>query len=263
LDQPHYDADREAVIARMVEGGVRLALNPGVDVASSRAALALARQHGCLYAAVGVHPHEAKTLDADALGELRQLAQSPRVVAVGEMGLDYYRDLAPRDVQQRAFQAQLALAADLGLPVIVHDRDAHDDVLSILRDWCVSLHALRSSLYGHAGVLHSFSGDAALAGRAVELGFYIGVSGPVTYKNAQRLRDVVRAVPLERLLIETDAPYLTPQPRRGQRNEPAWVGLVAQAIAAAKELTLEQVAAQTTANAQTLFARILFVRDKT
>ena len=145
------------------------------------------------------------------------------------------------------FEPQLELAAELDLPVIVHDRDAHDDVLAMLRDWHASL-GTRRSPFG-IGVLHSFSGDVAMAERASTLGFYIGVSGPVTYKNADRLREVVRAVPLERLLIETDAPYLTPQPHRGQRNEPAYVRQVAQAVADVKGLTLEQVAAQTTANA--------------
>jgi len=250
LDLPQFDADRDAVIARMAESGVRYAVNPGVDLPSSRAAVALAlRQRECIYAAVGIHPHEAKTLDAVALKELEQLATSPRVVAVGEIGLDYYRDLSPRDVQRRAFVAQLELAAELDLPVIVHDREAHDDVLALLSDWHSTLDIRRSTL----GVLHSFSGDVAMAEQVVALGFFIGVSGPVTYRNADRLRDVVRAVPLDRLLIETDAPYLTPLPRRGQRNEPAYVSIVAQAVADVRGVTLEQVAAQTTANACVLF----------
>jgi TatD DNase family protein len=246
LDSPQFDADREAVIGRSVESGVTRVVNPGVDVPSSRAAVALAQQHESIYAAVGIHPHDAKTLDADALEELKRLARSPKVVAIGEIGLDYYRDLSPRDVQRRAFEIQLELAAKLGLPVIVHDRNAHDDVLIILRDW-------HSTLAARVGALHSFSGDVSLAERALAMGFFIGVSGPVTYKNADRLRQVVRAVPLERLLVETDAPYLTPQPRRGQRNEPGYVCLVAQAVADVRGLTLEQVAAQTTANACVLF----------
>ncbi len=254
LDLPQFDADRDAVIGRSVESSVTRVIDPGVDLPSSRAAVALAlRQHECIYAAVGIHPHEAKTLDAVALRELKQLAASPRVVAVGEIGLDYYRDLSPRDVQRRAFEAQLELAAELDLPVIVHDRDAHDDVLAILRHWRESLRAPRSTLHEHPGVLHSFSGDVVMAEQVVALGFFIGVSGPVTYRNADRLRAVVRAVPLERLLIETDAPYLTPQPRRGQRNEPAYVRRVAQAVADVRGSTLEQMAAQTTANACVLF----------
>jgi len=253
LDLPQFDADRDAVIARMAESGVRYVVNPGVDVPSSRAAVALARQHESIYAAIGIHPHDAKTLDANALEELWKLAASPKVVAVGEIGLDYYRDLSPRDVQRRAFEKQLELAAELGLPVIVHDRDAHDDVLGILSNWRSTLDARHSTLDACVGVLHSFSGDVAMAEQAVALGFFIGVSGPVTYRNADRLRDVVRAVPQERLLIETDAPYLTPQPRRGQRNEPGYVRMVAQAVADVRGLTLEQVAVQTTANAGVLF----------
>jgi len=246
LDSPQFDADREGVIGHSAESGVTRVVNPGVDVPSSRAAVALAQRHESIYAAVGIHPHDAKTLDAVALEELKRLARSPKVVAIGEIGLDYYRDLSPRDVQRRAFKVQLEMAAKLGLPVIVHDRDAHDDVLMILRDW-------HSGLAARVGVLHSFSGDVPRAERTLAMGFFIGVSGPVTYKNADRLRQVVRAVPLERLLIETDAPYLTPQPRRGQRNEPAYVRMVAQAVADVRGLMLEQVTAQTTANAGVFF----------
>lgn len=251
LDQSQFDGDRKAVIARANESGVTCIINPGVDVPSSREAVLLAQQHESVYAAVGVHPHDAKTLDASALDELKRLACSPKIVAIGEIGLDYYRDLSPRDVQRRAFQTQLELATELGLPVIVHDRDAHDDVLAILRDWHASRTVgARNSTFG---VLHSFSGDTALAEQALALGFYIGVSGPVTYQNAHHPREVVRSVPSERLLIETDAPYLTPHPHRGQRNEPAYVRLVAQAIAETRGLTFEEVVARTSANARALF----------
>jgi TatD DNase family protein len=261
LDQPHFDADRKAVVARAAAGGVTRLINPGVDLPSSRVAVVLAQQYEGIFAAVGVHPHDAKTLDAAALAELKALTQSYRNVAIGEIGLDYYRNLSPRIVQRRAFEAQLDLAAELGLPVIVHDRDAHADILAMLSSWSSSLDARRPMLKSRAGVLHSFSGDVALAERALALGFYIGISGPVTYpgltaragKSAHQVREVVRAVPLERLLIETDAPYLTPQPHRGQRNEPAYARFVAQAVAEARELTLEQVAAQTSANAVALF----------
>jgi TatD DNase family protein len=253
LDSRQFDADREAVIVRSVESGVTRIVNPGVDLPSSRTAVIIAQQHEHIYAAVGVHPHEAKTLDAVALAELRKLAASPKIVAMGEIGLDYYRDLSPRAVQRRAFQSQLELGAELGLPIIIHDRDAHDDVSAMLHDWCSALDARHSSLHGRIGVLHAFSGDVALAERALAMGFFIGVGGPVTYKNAGRLRDVVRAIPLERLLIETDAPYLTPHPQRGQRNEPAYVQFVAQAVADVRGLTLVQVAAQTSANARALF----------
>jgi len=246
LDARHFEADRETVVVRAAESGVTHIVNPGVDLPSSRSAVKLAQQHECIYAAVGFHPHEAKALDADALEELKRLAASPKVVAMGEIGLDYYRDLSPRDVQRRAFETQLELAAELDLPVIIHDRDAHQDVLTILRDW-------RKSLDGRAGVMHSFSGDTMLAEQVLALGFSIGVSGPVTYSNAGRLRETVRAVPWERLLIETDAPYLTPHPHRGQRNEPAYVRWVAQAMADIRGQALEAVAARTSANARALF----------
>jgi TatD DNase family protein len=241
--------DRETVITRAAESGVTRLVNPGGDLPSSRAAVALAQQYAGIYAAVGVHPHDAKSLDAAALEELMALARSPQVVAIGEIGLDYYRDFSPRDVQRCAFQQQLELAADLGLPVIIHDRDAHDDTLAMLSEWRATL-GTRSSPFG---VLHSFSGDVAVAERAIEVGFCIGISGPVTYRKADRTREVARAVPPDRLLIETDAPYLPPQPYRGKRNEPAYVRLVAQAVAEARGLTLAQVAVQTTANAAALF----------
>lgn len=227
------------MLERARQAGVELIIVPGVDLPSSRQAVALAQQHAEVVAAVGVHPHDAKTLDAATLNELRELARQPRVIAIGEIGLDYYRDLSPRDVQRRAFEAQLELAAELGLPVIVHDRDAHADILAIL--------------HSTAGVLHSFSGDVAMAERVLELGFYLGISGPVTYPNAARLRAVVEAAPLERLLIETDAPYLAPQAHRGQRNEPAYVRYVAEAIAVIKSRTVEQVIEQTTRNAYCVF----------
>jgi TatD DNase family protein len=249
LDSPQFDTDRAAVIARAVESSVTGMIDPGVDVPSSRAAVELAQQYESVYAAVGVHPHDAKTLDASGFEDLKSLAHSLKVVGIGEIGLDYYRDLSPRDVQRQAFQVQLELAAELGLPVIIHDRDAHEDVLAILRDW----HSMSTPRRSTLGVLHSFSGDATLAESALVLGFSIGIAGPVTYKNSNRLREVVRAVPLERLLVETDAPYLAPHPHRGQRNEPAHVRRVAQAIADIKDLTLEEVVAQTHTNTGVLF----------
>ena len=229
LDFGQFDADREAVIRRATQAGVAAIVNVGTDPASSRRAVQLADQHEMIYAAVGMHPHDARRLDGAALAELRDLAQSRRVVAVGEMGLDYYRDRSPRDVQRRAFQAQLAWAAKLDKPVIVHDRDAHQDIIHILADWAGKVNS--PSLAGRLGVLHTFSGDLAMARRAIELGFYISISGPVTFKNAQRLHTLVRALPLDRLLVETDCPFLTAHPHRGERNEPGYVRLVAEAIA--------------------------------
>ncbi len=247
LDFPQFDADREAVIQRAQAAGVGLMINVGADLESSRAAVALAEKYECIYAAVGVHPHEAKKLDGAALAELRDLATHPQVVAVGEIGLDFYRDLSPRDVQRRAFQAQLAWAGRLGKPVIIHDREAHDEALAILTDWVAAAPERR------CGVFHCFSGDLAMARRAVALGFYLGVDGPITYQNARKLPETVKWLPLDRLLIETDCPYLTPHPHRGKRNEPAYVRLVAERIAALKGISVEELAQATTANARRLF----------
>jgi TatD DNase family protein len=251
LDFPQFDADRRAVIARARAAGVRAIVNVGTDLVSSRRAVQLAADHDMIYAAVGMHPHDARKLDGAALAELRQLAQAPTVVAVGEIGLDYYRDLSPRAAQRRVFQAQLAWAAKLGKPVIVHDRDAHEEVMELLGGWSDGLSDSR--LAGRLGVLHTFSGDVAMAERAVDLGFYVSVAGPVTYRNAGRLIEVVQQVPLDRLLVETDCPYLAPHPYRGRRNEPAYVRLVAEGVATARGISPEELEEATTANAQYLF----------
>jgi TatD DNase family protein len=234
------------VIARAQEAGVEVIVNAGAGLEASQAGVALAETYPQIYAAVGVHPHEAKTLNEDVLGELRALAQHPKVVAVGEIGLDYYRDRSPRPVQRQAFQQQLALARELGKPIIVHDREAHQDVMNLLRQWIREGHQ-------PVGVMHCFSGDLPMAREVIEMGFYISIPGPVTFTNDRRLPELVRALPLERLVIETDCPYLTPHPYRGKRNEPAYVRLVAEAIAQIRRTPLEQVAHITTANARALF----------
>ncbi|HEY68398.1 MAG TPA: TatD family hydrolase [Thermoflexia bacterium] len=241
LNFPQFDADREAVIARARKAGLVAILNVGTDLASSRAAVKLAEKYDFLYAAVGVHPHDARTLTPTVLDELRRLARHPKVVAIGEIGLDYYRDLSPRPMQQWAFADQLALAAELGLPVVVHSREAHDDVLATLQGW------------DGVGVLHSYSAGPERLEEVLELGFYIGISGPVTFPKANRLRAVAAAVPLERLLVETDCPYLTPEPHRGRRNEPAYVQYVVEAVARARETSPKAVARATADNARRLF----------
>jgi TatD DNase family protein len=223
LDFPDFDQDRDEVLARATEAGVTAIVNPGTDLESSRRALALAERYDNVYAAVGVHPHDASTLDRQVLAELRQLASHPKVVAIGEIGLDYYRDLSPRAQQRAAFEAQLTLAADLDRPVIIHQRESADDVMAALRDWATG---------GRPGcVLHAFSGDDAMADEAVSLGFFIGVGGPLTFKNARRLPEIVTGLPLSCLVVETDAPYLAPHPYRGKRNEPAYVALVVKRLA--------------------------------
>jgi TatD DNase family protein len=251
LDSPRFDGDREAVLDRARQAGVGVVVNVGANLRTSRQAVDLADRHPMVYAAVGMHPHDAKELNGTALAELRQLAKHPKVVAVGEIGLDFYRDLSPRNVQRRAFKAQLAWAAKLGKPVIIHDRDAHDEILDTLTGWAAGLG--NSPLAGRLGVLHTFSGDVAMATQAVELGFYISISGPVTYKKPGHLPEVVVAVPLDRLLVETDCPYLSPQSYRGKRNEPAYVRLVAERVAEFRGMPLEDLAQATTVNAERLF----------
>ena len=247
LDFSEFDGDRERVIERALAAGVRAIVNVGADVASSQAAVALAEAYPQVYAAVGVHPHDAKTVTKEVLGELRALASHPKVVAIGEIGLDFYRDLSPRDQQRQAFEQQLALAREAGKPVVIHDRQAHQEVMATLHRWAEGSHK-------PVGVLHCFSGDLAMAQQAIELGFYISVAGPVTFENARRLRELVRQLPLEKLLVETDCPYLTPHPHRGKRNEPAYVKLVAQEVARTKGSSLEEVAHITSDNAQILFS---------
>jgi TatD DNase family protein len=254
LDFPQFDSDRERVIEQAANAGVGIIVNVGVDLVSSRAAVALAEAYPKIYAAVGVHPHDARTMTGEVPEELRALASQPKVVAVGEIGLDFYRDLSPRDQQRQAFQKQLALASEIGKPVIIHDRDAHSEIMTILRHWIESSRKPSAISHQPVGVLHCFSGDLAMAQEAIKMGFYISVAGPVTFKNAQGLRELVRQLPLEKLLVETDCPYLTPQPHRGKRNEPAYVKFVAQEVARVKGVSLEEVARITSDNAQALFA---------
>jgi TatD DNase family protein len=241
LDFPQFNDDREAVIARARGAGLVAILNVGTGLAPSRAAVALAERHDLIYAAVGVHPHDAKTVTPAVLNGLRVLARHPKVVAIGEIGLDYYRNLSPRPVQRQAFADQLTLATELGLPVVVHSRDAHDDVLTALRGW------------SGKGVLHSYSAGPERLDEVLALGFSIGISGPVTFQKANRLRAVAAAVPLDRLLVETDCPYLTPVPYRGRRNEPAYVRYIAEAVARAREAPTEVVAQAAADNTRRLF----------
>lgn len=245
LDFPQFDDDRPDALLRAEQAGVAMVVDPGTDVESSARAVSLAQQLHQVYAAVGVHPHEATAMDADTLEILIRLAASPKVVAWGEIGLDYFRDHSPRDRQRQVFERQLEVARDLGLPVIVHLRDAWQDGLTILRRWARG---------GHPGcVLHAFSGNRETVKEAIDLGFHFGIGGPVTYRNAASLLDIVPTLPPDRLLLETDAPYLTPHPYRGRRNEPAYVALVAQTVAVLLGRSLNDVAERTTTNACRLF----------
>ncbi len=255
LDFARFDADREEVLARAAEAGVWRMVTLGVDGSSSRRAVALAQAHPAVFAAVGVHPNEAaRAWQGEAtLQELRLLAAHPKVVAVGEIGLDYYRDHTPRRTQWEVLRAQLHLAAQENLPVSLHNRDATADLLAILREWVSELRAQGHPLSARPGVWHAFGGRVDEAQQALDLGLFLGIGGPLTFKNAPERRKVVAALPLQRLLVETDAPFLAPHPHRGRRNEPAYVRLVAEKIAEVQGCPLEEVAWQTTENARTLF----------
>jgi TatD DNase family protein len=244
LDLAEFDRDRPAVLERAKSNGVDYIINVGFDQESSRRSIALAARYPQIFAAVGVHPHDAAKANPVVWAAIPELAAAPKVMALGEIGLDYYRDLSPRAVQQAAFRRQIGIAKDLNLPIIVHNRDAHADVLRILKE---------EKAEAVGGVLHCFSGSWEVARECLELGFYISFAGPVTFTNAPKLQAVAQQVPLDRLLVETDCPYLAPVPHRGKRNESSYVRLVAEKIAALRDLTFDELAAATTANARRLF----------
>ena len=242
-DDAQFDADREALLSAMPENGVGLILDPGCDLESSRAAIALAEQYPHIYAAVGYHPENcAPYTDAD-LDILRRLAQHPKVVAIGEIGLDYYWEQnPPKEFQQAVFRAQLALARELDLPVIVHDRDAHADCLAIVKEFPEV-----------RGVFHCYSGSVEMARELWKLGWYLGLDGPVTYKNARRTVEVAAEVPLERLLLETDSPYMAPVPKRGTRNDSRNIAHIAAKIAEVRGMTADDVIRIAYENGKRLF----------
>jgi len=246
LDEARFQPDRDSVIGRAVAAGVTRMITIGASggMQANYDALASAAAHHGVYASVGIHPHEAGAASAEVLDEIARLARLPKVVAVGETGLDYYYDNSPRPVQQAVFRQFIHLARTMALPLVVHLRDAYDDALSILREE----HAAEVG-----GVIHCFSGDRGSARRFLDLGFDLSFSGIITFKNADELRAVARTVPLDRFLIETDAPFLAPVPYRGKRNEPAYVVHTAAAIAAARDQPMEEVAAATCANAERRF----------
>ncbi|HUI88191.1 MAG TPA: TatD family hydrolase [Anaerolineales bacterium] len=263
LDLEQFDSDRGAVIQRAKNAGLSRILVPSLTVTSSRVVVKLAESHPMLYAAVGVHPNEAESWDGQTIPALKELAAgSLKVVAIGEVGLDYYWNKSPHEEQISILREQLSLAAELELPVVIHSREKEDadhgecaeDLIKILEEWVSGLRPTNDALAQPPGVLHSFSGSIETAKRALALGFYIGVTGPVTYKNAERKRQVIASLPLERLLIETDAPYLTPEPQRGKRNEPAFVSHIADKIAEIKSRTPQEVAGATTENAARLLS---------
>lgn len=242
LDDKQFDKDRHALIATFQSEGVSFYVNVGADLDSSRQSIALAEQYDFIYAAVGIHPSETYRLKDSAEEELRGLTQHHKVVAVGEIGLDYHYEDTQKEKQQEWFRRQLLLAQELGLPVIIHDREAHGDCMQIIRE-----------VGYHNGVFHCFSGSSEMAKELVKWGWYISFAGPVTFKNAAKTKEAAQYVPIDRLLIETDSPYLAPQPMRGKRNCPIYVQYVAEEIARLKNLTPEFVAHKTMENAKKFF----------
>lgn len=242
--------DINEVIGRARQAGVTRILVPGTDIKSSQQAIQLTEQYPEVFAAVGIHPHSAANWQPEMMGILRQLAQQPKVVAIGEIGLDYYRDFSPKAAQISCFRSQLALAADENLPIVVHNREAIEDILSFLIPWAEGYSGEHRT---RLGVLHAFSADENAARKVMDHGFYVGIAGPITYKKAEDLRTLVYNLPIERLLIETDSPYLSPEPKRGKRNEPAHVRWILEKVASVRDQNIETIARVTTRNAETLF----------
>lgn len=245
LNDQAFDADREDVIRRAREAGVELLVNVGFNRRTIEQTLELARQYEFIYAAVGWHPHDAQDLKDEDLEWIEELALTePKVVAIGEMGLDYYHNHSAKEVQKDVFRRQIALAKRTNKPIIIHDRDAHRDVVDILK---------KEGADAVGGVMHCFGGSVEIARECLDLGFYISFGGPLTFKNAKKPKEVVKEIPLDRLLIETDSPYLTPHPYRGKRNESGYIRYVAESMAQLKEISYEEICQITMENGKRLF----------
>lgn len=243
LDDKRFNDDREEVLTRAADNGLTGILNAGADMFSSARAVELAVNNAMVWAAVGIHPHDAKDAQDKDYGRLADWCGLPKVVAVGEIGLDYHYDFSPREAQMAVFVRQLDLARQVGKPIIIHDREAHGDLLA----------TVKREGRGLTGVFHCFSGSVEMAREVLKLGFYVSFAGPVTFANANKLHEAVKAVPLERLLVETDSPYLTPVPFRGKRNEPSYVRYVAETVAGLLGMEAEALAAAATENTKRLF----------
>ena len=240
LEMPDFKRDLEQVIQRAKESGVGYIFTVGTEKKDWRRTLEIADSHPSIYAILGVHPHNAKEIDDQTYPTLRENCRNEKVKAYGEIGLDFFRNLSPRDVQLKRFREQIGLAKELGLPIVVHDREAHRETLEILRS---------ENAKGCGGIIHCFSGDYEMAKACMDMGFYISIPGSITFKNAERFREIIMRIPLESLLVETDAPFLTPEPFRGKRNEPSYVRYTAQKVAEIKKVSFEKVAEVTSENA--------------
>lgn len=244
LDDKRFNDDRDEVIQRAKDAGVKYIMNPGADFESSQRAVDLAAKYDMIYAAVGIHPHDAKTMDDTMLQLIKAMARKPKVKAIGEIGLDFHYDYSPREVQEKWFVEQIRLAKELNLPIIIHDREANQPVMDLLK---------QEKAFDTGVLMHCYSGSAELARQYVKLGAYLSIAGPITFKNARKTVEVVETMPLERMMIETDSPYLTPMPYRGKRNESSYVRYVAERIAEIKGRSVDEVAVQTLENAKAFF----------
>lgn len=240
-DDTAFNEDRDELLSAMPENGVDYIINQGVDIATSRFAISLAEKYNHVYAAVGIHPQDVNKLED--INEIRKLTKHEKVVAIGEIGLDYYHDDTNKDIQLKYFKNQLELANELNLPAVIHDREAHKDTLD----------TLASITLNNSGVIHCFSGSVEMAKELIKLGFYLGLDGPVTFKNARNTIEVLNYIPLDKILIETDAPYLTPEPFRGKRNNSMYLVYVINKIAEIKRIEPEKIAEITMQNAKNLF----------
>lgn len=245
LDAQQFDEDREEVIARAQENGVSRLINIGFNRETIPTTMKLAETYDFIYAAVGWHPQDAISMKEEDIDWIAELCKHEKVVAIGEIGLDYYWDTSPKDVQQKVFRKQIGLARELGMPIVIHNRDAHEDTVRILRE---------EKAHEVGGVMHAFSGSWEIAKLCLNMGFHLSFGGPITFKNAKQPKEVLKQTPLDRLLIETDAPYLTPHPYRGKRNESAYVRLVAEAAAELKGMEFLELAETTTRNAMDRFS---------
>lgn len=242
LNDPVFQEDLENLLEELPKAGVGLVMNPGCSLENSRQAIAIAQQYPYIYAAVGTHPDTAEEVDEQVIDEYRWLCQNPRVKAIGEIGLDYYYESVPREVQKKAFRMQMELARETGLPVIIHERDAHDDGMRIIKEFP-----------GVSGVFHCYSGSAEMARQLVHMGWYIGFTGVITFKNARKAVETAAAIPLERIVLETDCPFMAPEPFRGKRNDPRYLYRMAERLAEIRGLSVEEIQEITTQNGKNLY----------